>query len=171
MFLRPGMDKDVPNPFASGQVILQSQLHRRLDLLAVVVPVQHQHGDKILDACRLLLLRLKLRQKPLQGGRPRRSPLPNHPGGIESSRLAPDQLQVVLGIELPFVVAEEPFVRGDLPSFIKEFYPIDGTLTFKLEAGILYRNGVVVFIGHHRSIFIYFRVEDPQVAERSRREA
>ena len=93
-----------------------------------MIPEKHQHGKKILDPRCLSLFLLESLQKSPQAGWPYRTPLADDQGGIKSARFPSDQLKVVLGIELPFIVAKEPNMAGDLFAFIKYIQPVNGKL-------------------------------------------
>ena len=91
-----------------------------------MLPIKHQHRDKIFDSGRFPLLLLKAPQKLLQTRRPGRTPLANHQGGIKRTGFAVDQFKVVLGIELSFIVSKEPFVRGNLFALIENLQFVHG---------------------------------------------
>jgi hypothetical protein len=56
------------------------------------------------------------------------APLADHPGGIKNTGFASDRLEAILGSSLPFVIAKEPLMTGDLLAFIKDLHQINGKL-------------------------------------------
>ena len=70
-------------------------------------------------------LSLNLSEKPLEACRPLLTPPADDKRAVEGAGLASDQFQVMLGIELPFVVAEEPCVARYLSAVIEDVDPVD----------------------------------------------
>src|SRR5665647_128104 len=99
---------------ARTEMMGQSQFHGRLNLLPRILSVEHEHGDKILDAHGFSLTCLESGQELFQRRRPRFPPTAQRTGAMEGPWPLLNQLQVVVRVKLPFVVTKEPWVSGEL---------------------------------------------------------
>lgn len=65
-----------------------------------------------------------------------------------------NQFQIMLRVELPFIVAKEPQVRGQSFAVMEGLQVLHGQLDLDLEPGIESGYGIPVFIYNHRGIGI-----------------
>lgn len=85
---------------------------------------------------------------------------------VKGAGLASHQFQVMLGIELPFVVAEEPFVARYFSAVMEDVDPVDGQLDPHLQPDIRDRYGVVVLVDNDCRVFIDLRFKKANIDKR-----
>ena len=94
--------------------ILQRLFHRSVHFFRRVILMQLKNVDKI--PCPFVVSQAVAqdRQHRFVACRPTRTPLPDSPSTLK--RLGPfgDQLKIMLGVDLPFAVAEQSRVIGNL---------------------------------------------------------
>ena len=128
MLFRTGVDKHVSYPVACGDRVLEGKLHHGLDVLRRVVPVEHEHRYEVLYPRCVPLLLPEPCEELLEARRPLFTPPADDKGAVEGAGLASYQFQVMLGIELPLVVPEEPLVVCYPPAVMEDVDPVDGQL-------------------------------------------
>ena len=75
---------------------------------------------------------------------------------MEGPRPLLNQLQIVVRVKLPFVVAKEPWVSGELFAVMEDLQAGHGEMDLDLQTGIEGGYGIAILIYDHRGIGIHF---------------
>jgi hypothetical protein len=143
------------NPVAAADGMFHGQIDSGFDLAGFVIPVEHQYRDKILDPFGRSLGLAKTLQKSLHGRRPALAPLPNGSCTVEGHRSLLNQIEVVVGIEAPLVVAVHPLMDGQLLRPDEDLYTIHGKQNLHRKTRIPARSGIAVLIHDDRGVLVH----------------
>ncbi len=137
-------------PGAGTQAALKRPFHRRIDLVLALIAVEHKNGDKLPSSVCFTVVCDEPFQKPLQALRPTLSPLPDRPGGTECQRSFLQQFQVVVRVELPFVVSKKSAVGANPLPLIENLHSVNKKNPSHFETCIFGWNGVAILVQDDR---------------------
>ncbi len=92
--------------------MFKRRLHCCLNLRCFIVPIQHQNRAKIPGSIGSSLRKTEALQKSFKDFRSAYSPVADRSGAVKSHGPFLEQIEVMVRVKLPFVVAVKPFVNS-----------------------------------------------------------